>query len=79
MLVFALVLHYRFAIILTRKRELFSLLYLSFLCLVSVNDMCLFLAVPWVGLQCVIVAFPDHTHFLFEIINFDPPPPPKKI
>ena len=22
--------------------------------------------VPWVGLQCVIVVFPDHTHFLFE-------------
>ena len=26
-----------------------------------------FLAVPWFGLQCVIVAFPDHTHFsVFE-------------
>ena len=24
--------------------------------------MWLFLAVPWVGLQCVIVVFPDHTH-----------------
>ena len=23
----------------------------------------LFLIVPWVGLQCVIVAFPGHTHF----------------
>ena len=22
-----------------------------------------FLAVPWFGLQCVIVVFPDHTHF----------------
>ena len=21
-----------------------------------------FLTVPWVGLQCVIVVFPDHTH-----------------
>ena len=21
--------------------------------------------VPWVGLQCVIVVFPDHTHLLF--------------
>ena len=20
--------------------------------------------VPWVGLQCVILVFPDHTHFL---------------
>ena len=25
------------------------------------------LAVPWVGLRCVIVVFPDHTHFLFSI------------
>ena len=22
--------------------------------------------VPWVGLQCVIVVFPDHTHLLFN-------------
>ena len=22
------------------------------------------LTVPWVGLQCVIVVFPDHTHYL---------------
>ena len=22
--------------------------------------------VPWVGLQCVIVGFPDHTHFLVK-------------
>ena len=27
--------------------------------------MWLFLVVPWVGLQCVIVVFPDHTHLLF--------------
>ena len=26
----------------------------------------LFLTVPWVDLQCVIVAFPGHTHFLSE-------------
>ena len=25
-----------------------------------------FLMVPWVGLQFVIVVFPDHTHLLFE-------------
>ena len=25
-----------------------------------------FLTVPWVGLQCVIVIFPDHTHLLFK-------------
>ena len=23
------------------------------------------LAVPWVGLQCLLVVFPDHTHLLF--------------
>ena len=28
--------------------------------------LCLFLTVPWVGMQCVIVAFPDHTHLLFS-------------
>ena len=27
--------------------------------------MWLFLAVLWVGLQCVIVVFPDHTHLFF--------------
>ena len=26
----------------------------------------LFLTVPWVGLQCVIVVFPDHTHLLYQ-------------
>ena len=31
----------------------------------TVSVMWFFLAVPWVGLQCVIVVFPDHTHFLF--------------
>ena len=30
--------------------------------------MCLFLTVLWVGLQYVIVAFPDHTHLLFDKI-----------
>ena len=29
--------------------------------------------VPWVGLQCVIVVFPDHTHFLksTDLISFE--------
>ena len=30
----------------------------------SVIALCLFLKVPWVGLQCVIVAFPGHAHLL---------------
>ena len=56
---------YSFAIILTtRKRELAVLLKSSFLCLVTVNVLWLFLTVPWVGLQCVIVVFPDRTHLL---------------
>ena len=29
--------------------------------------LCLFLTVSWVGLQCVIVAFPGHTFFIFEL------------
>ena len=31
-----------------------------------INVLWLFLTVPWVGLQCVIVVFSDHTHLLFE-------------
>ena len=27
---------------------------------------CLFLTVLWVGLQCVNVSFPGHTHLLFK-------------
>ena len=49
-----------FAIILMGKRELVALLGLSTWCLVMVEW--LFLAVPWVCLQLVIVVFPDHTH-----------------
>ena len=52
-----------FAIILMGKRELVALLNLSSWCLVIV--VWLFLAVPWVCLQFVIVVFPDHTHLLF--------------
>ena len=54
-----------FAIILTRKRERVALLYLSSRCLVSVSVLWLFLMVPWIGLLCMIVVFPYHTHLLF--------------
>ena len=54
-----------FAIILKRKRELLALLLLTYGCLVTVYVLWLFLTVPWVGLQCVIVVFPDYIHFLF--------------
>ena len=50
-----------FAIILIGKRELVALLSLSSWCLVSR----LFLEVPWVCLQFVIVVFPDHTHYIY--------------
>ena len=52
-----------FEIILKRKRELVALLLLSFRCLVTVNVLWLFLAVPWVRLQCVI-------EVLFYIFNY---------
>ena len=56
--------HSSFAIILKRKRKLVALL-LAYRCIVTISALWLFLAVPWVGLQCVIVVFPDHTHLLF--------------
>ena len=56
--------HFSFAIILKRKRKLVVLLLLSYRCIITINVLWLFLVVPWVGLQCVIVVFPDHTHFL---------------
>ena len=46
---------------------LVALLLLSFGCLVAVNVLWLFITVPWVGLQFVIMVFPDHTHLLFNI------------
>ena len=49
--------HSSFAIILKRKRELITLLLLSFGCLVTVNVPWLFPPLPWVGLQCVIVVY----------------------
>ena len=56
--------HSIFAIILKRKRKLAALLLLSYICIVTINVLWLFLTVPWVGLQCVFVVFPDHTHLL---------------
>ena len=39
--------------------------------IVTKNVLWLFLTVPWVGLQCVIVVFPDHTHLLFFMQAFN--------
>ena len=57
--------HSSFAVILKRKGKLIALLLLSYRCIVTIYVMWLFLVMPWVGLQCVIVVFPDHTHLLF--------------
>ena len=54
--------HSSFAIIWVGKREMVALLSLSSWCLVFV--VLLFLAMPCVCLQFVIVVFPDHTHYL---------------
>ena len=59
--------HSSFAIILKRKRKLVALLLLSYICIVTIYVMCLFLMLPWDALQCVIVVFPDHTHLLLDV------------
>ena len=58
--------YFSFANILKRKRSLVALLLLSYRCIVTINVLWLFLMVPWVGMQCMIVVFPGHTHLLFE-------------
>ena len=60
---------YSFAITLTRARELDALLLLSFGCLATVNVLWLFLTVPWVGLQSMIVVFSDHTYLFLVPSN----------
>ena len=43
--------------------------FLSFECLaITAIVLWRFLTVTWVGLQCVIVVFPNHTYFLFSTI-----------
>ena len=53
---------------LKRKRKLSVLLLLSYRCIDTINFLWLFLTVPWVGLQCVILVFPDHIHLCFALI-----------
>ena len=62
--------HSSFAIVLKRKRKLVALLLLSYRCIVTINVLWLFVTLPLVGLQCVIVVFPDHTHLLFPLVIF---------
>ena len=59
--------HSSFAINLKGKRKLVALLLLSYRCIVTINVLWLFLTVPWVGLHCVIVVFPVHTHLLYNV------------
>ena len=61
MFVFTLLSILVFLIIFKKNIKLVALLLLSYMCIV----MWLFLVVPWVGLQYVIVVFADHTHLLF--------------
>ena len=51
------------------KRELVALLFLISSCHVAVIVLCLFLTVLWVGVQCVIVALPGHTHLRFAHVR----------
>ena len=43
----------------------FLVAFLSFVSLCLVIVVWLFFVVPWVSLQFVIVAYPDHTHLLY--------------
>ena len=70
MLVYVLYMHLgsvdsSFAII--TKKKLVVLLLLFYRCIVTINVLWLFLRVPRVGLQCVIVVFPNHTDFLVSM------------
>ena len=47
-----------------------ALLCSSAWCLVVVIVLWLLLAVPWIGLQCVIVVLSDHTHLFLWVFLF---------
>ena len=51
------------------QKKLVALLLLSYKCLVTVNVLWLFPKVPWVGMQCVIVVFSNHTTYFFNAKN----------
>ena len=60
----SLCVHSSIVIILKKKRKLVALQFLSYRYIFTINVLWLFITMPWVDLQCVIVVFPDHTHFL---------------
>ena len=47
------------------EKRAVAVLCLLALCLVTVIVLWFFLAMPWIGLQCVIVVFLAHTHLSF--------------
>ena len=57
--------HFSMPFLVRRKRELVGCFY----CLsdVLLNVLWLFLKVPWIDLQCVIVVVPDRTYLLLKI------------
>ena len=59
--------HCSLVIILKRKRKLVALPFLSCRCIVTINVLWLILTMPCVGLQRVIVVFPDQTYFFYMI------------
>ena len=61
--------HSSIATILKGHKELVALLCLSSWCLVIVVVLWLILTVIKVGLQSVIVAFPDHTHLFYFFLK----------
>ena len=68
--VLLLCVHSSFVIISVGKRELFAFLCLSSWCLLIVVCM-LFLTIPRVYLQFVIVVFSDHSHLLFLLAGWN--------
>ena len=48
----------------TEKAVCFA--YISYRCIAIINVLWLFLTAPWLGLQYVVVVFPDNTHLLLK-------------
>ena len=55
-----------FVIISMAEEERNGCFTLCFCCCVAVIVPFLYLAVPWIGLWSVVVAFPGHTHLLLD-------------
>ena len=53
-----------------KEKSVSLMLFSSYRSITTTHVIWLFLTVPWVGLQCATVVFPDHTHLLFIIYSF---------